>query len=277
MITCNFSGGLGNNIFQLANLYNLHKKYGVEYMIPDYVNRNNIERYNNQCPDLEFKTLFDNKFNYSNNINYPSYNKYNHSDFNGKFEYSSYNFTDNTCYNGYFQSDKYFTDFDIRSEFILNRNIRQSLLLKYETLFSKKTISIHYRLAGDRVESSVQTYHKNVSVDFYKSSLDMIKSSVGNIDDYNIILFSDDIHKATDILKETGYNIIPIVSDNNIEDFIMMTLCDFNIIGNSTFSWWAAYLNEKGSTVFAPKTEWFGSGYKNYILDDLFPNNWITI
>ena len=65
MITCKFAGGLGNNIYQLAALYNMHKKYNVDYIIPSYVNRGNIKQYN-QSDVLEFKQLFENDFNYIN-------------------------------------------------------------------------------------------------------------------------------------------------------------------------------------------------------------------
>jgi hypothetical protein len=120
----------------------------------------------------------------------------------------------------------------------------------------------------------MQYYHKNVSPDFYKKAIEI---SIGdnNIDDYNLLLFSDKMDDAINLLS--GINLIPVHNIDNVEDFIMMSMCDINIIGNSTFSWWAAYLNEKNSMVIAPKTEWFGPGYSHYNLNDLFPKKWITL
>lgn len=276
MITCKFAGGLGNNIYQLAFIYNLHKKYNVDYIIPTSLDRGRAEFFN-QSDKLEFTRLFENKFNYSDNIDYSKYKRYSHVDIiGGDFHYTEIPFSDNSSYEGYFQSDKYFSDFEIKNEFILNTKIKNELLEKYHNLFNKKTISIHYRLAGDRVQDSMQYYHKDVSVDFYKKSISIIVGD-DNIDDYNILLFSDNMDKASSLLEQSGINIIPIKNVDNVEDFIMMSICDYNIIGNSTFAWWAAYLNQKNSKVIAPRTEWFGPGYKHYILNDLFPKNWITL
>lgn len=273
MITCKFSGGLGNNIYQLANLYNLHVKYGVDYSIPSTVNRGDIHLYN-QSTELEFKTLFENDFNYSDDLS--SFGVYNHTDTKGKFEYVPVPFRDNTCYQGYYQSDKYFTDCDIKDVLRLNVEIRDNLALRYEELFKKETIAVHYRLAGDRVKSGMQDYHKDVSPEFYKKAIDIIIGD-NNKEGYNILLFSDNIDSAEVLLKDIGYDITPIRNKDNIEDFIMMSICHHNILGNSTFSWWSAYLNMMGGKVVAPKTEWFGPGYDNYNLDDLFPKNWITL
>lgn len=268
-------GGLGNNLYQLATIYNLHKKHNIDYVIPSSLDRGRAKFFK-QSDKLEFKKLFENDFNYfDGNINHINY--YNHPDTNlSKFQYTEIPFTDNTSYLGYFQSDKYFSDFDIKKEFILNSNIKKELRDKYSDLFNKKTISLHYRLAGDRVQNSMQHFHKDVSIEFYKKSLEIIIGD-GDINDYNILLFSDNIEKAILLLSDTEINTIPIRNVDNVEDFILMSMCDYNIIGNSTFAWWAAYLNEKDSMVIAPKTEWFGPGYKNLILDDLFPKNWITI
>ena len=58
--------------------------------------------------------------------------------------------------------------------------------------------------------------------------------------------------------------------------FLLMSLCNYNIIGNSTFSWWSSFLNlNQDSMSIAPKTEWFGPGNSHLNLDDLFPKKWI--
>ena len=53
-----------------------------------------------------------------------------------------------------------------------------------------------------------------------------------------------------------------------------MSLCDHNIIGNSTFAWWSSYFNKKSGTIIAPKN-FFGKSYKNFRLDDFYPNKWL--
>jgi hypothetical protein len=57
-----------------------------------------------------------------------------------------------------------------------------------------------------------------------------------------------------------------------------MSICDVNIVGNSTFSWWAAYLNKTiNKKTIVTETEWFGPGYKHFKLKDTFPKDWVRL
>ena len=56
-----------------------------------------------------------------------------------------------------------------------------------------------------------------------------------------------------------------------------MSLCEHNIICNSTFSWWGAYLNTNKNKKVITTTNWFGSEYKDWDISTLFPDEWIKI
>ena len=56
----------------------------------------------------------------------------------------------------------------------------------------------------------------------------------------------------------------------------LMSICNHNIISNSSYSWWSAYLNTNSNKkIIAPKT--WGNIFNNKIKNDLFPEVWILI
>jgi hypothetical protein len=279
MITTRLYGGLGNNLFQLSNVYALHKEFGVDYCIPTWAERGGTPQSYGQRAELEFSELFENKFNYCNDDCHFVHGFTNHDEalHSTDFAFKPVMFLDNCRYSGYYQSEKYFRGVDIKNEFILNRE----MINKVKPLLgTKPTISLHYRLGGDRISPQMQHYHKTVSIDFYIKALQTILPDQSK--DHQIFLFSDRMQEAGDLIKPLlgEYNITAVEwgSDNNVGEFIFMSLCDHNILGNSTYSWWAAYMNRNiNKIVVAPKSEWFGPGYKHFNLNDAFPESWITL
>jgi hypothetical protein len=258
-------------------VYSIHKKFGYDLIIPSKVSRGSIGFYG-QSTVLELDRLFENKFVYSIPHNLKVYNHNDLNPNNTDFSYSPIPISDNLTYNGYFQSEKYFLGVDIKGLFKLKEENIKLITEKYFNFFSKKNISLHYRLGGDRVENHMQLYHKNVSLDFYQKSLNLIEDY--SKDKYNILVFTDNIKLCKEKLSSIDDNFIYIDNQNdNILDFTFMSMCDINILGNSTFSWWAAYLNmnKEKSKAIVPYTEWFGPAYKNFTKTDLFLEEWIKI
>jgi hypothetical protein len=56
-----------------------------------------------------------------------------------------------------------------------------------------------------------------------------------------------------------------------------MSMCANNIIANSTFSWWGAWLNNNPDKVVVSPNQWFGPSKGDRNLNDLIPKNWIKI
>ena len=274
MISCDFFGGLGNNLFQLATVYSIHKLCDVELQITSKTDRGNIGIYGQET-NLELSKLFSNEFIYNDQL---ILQKYKHVDTdlnNTDYSYSEVPLYDNVCYQGYFQSDKYFLGLDISKEFKLRSENIDRLKTEYASLFDKKTISLHYRLGGYRVTDFMQNYHKNVSIDYYKQALEVAQY---NPDEYNILVFSDRMDQCKELLKELDYPFYFIQNENNVLDFTMMSLCNVNIVSNSTFSWWAAYMNQNDhKKIIVTESEWFGPGYKHFNLTDTFPSSWIRL
>jgi hypothetical protein len=92
--------------------------------------------------------------------------------------------------------------------------------------------------------------------------------------DKDYIIFSDDLNSIN-----TMFDFLPnkqfISLGENYLDLYAISMCEHNIISNSTFGWWGAYLNEnKNKKVIGPNN-WFGSSYSHYNTSDILPNEWI--
>jgi len=137
---------------------------------------------------------------------------------------------------------------------------------------------------GDTVPSKVNYGDKHIGA--YRQDKELkhpllkesyFRQAMGNYPSSKYLFFSD-TNEDIKWCKETFQS-----SDNiflhydDLTDFTIMQLCDHNIISNSTFSWWAAWLNSnQEKKVIAPQI-WFGVYYKEYNLEDLIPEKWIKI
>lgn len=268
MVIANLIGGFGNNLFQIANILNVSKKLGVDCKINGIPNRGTAGDFNGH--NFEFENIF-NPIDGFIDKNISCGNYYSHPDLSNDFSYNEVPLIDNTLYDGYFQSEKYFKDINIKDFLIFKNDLLTQISEKYNIDKNKKYVTLHCRFGGDRNNDHTQYYHKNVSKEFYLKSLSYVpKSDVK-------FLISDNVQLAKETLDGHIDNLIYV--DETMENsFALMSLCNYNIIGNSTFSWWASYLNlNKNSITVAPKTEWFGPGYKDFNLNDLFPNRWICL
>ena len=111
-------------------------------------------------------------------------------------------------------------------------------------------------------------YHPVQSLDYYQNAIDLI----GDYD--NLYIFSDDINWCKDNLKFK--NMIFRYGNSDIEDLFLMSMCANNIIANSTFSWWAAWLNERPDKRVISPSKWLGE-QTNLNTNDIIPLDWIKI
>ena len=166
---------------------------------------------------------------------------------------------------GYYQSSLYFEEY---KEYIVNLFKNKELFKKAKDCFNdlikgetKEIVSIHVR-RGDYVNSKS---HIVQPLDYYKKAMDFFPNCT-------FVVFTND----KKWVLENFYKNIIISDFDEITELYMMSLCDHNIIANSSFSWWGAYLNDKPEKkVIAPK-QWFGSkGPKEW--DTIYDKDWIVI
>ena len=142
-------------------------------------------------------------------------------------------------------------------------------------------ISMHFRL-GDYVNK--QNYHPVMEIEYYKKSIQHIIDTTKK-QNLKILYFceKEDIQQVNVVIEQlhvlfTECKFIRV--NNNIEDWeqmIMMSLCQHNIIANSTFSWWGAYFNTNSNKIVCYPEVWFGPALYKSSVKDLCPNSWCKI
>jgi hypothetical protein len=184
---------------------------------------------------------------------------------------------------GYFQSYKYFQEnYSIIYKMLNIDKMKTELLLELE--FSRKfldnSISLHFRL-GDY--KKIQHVHPLATYEYYETALTHIK--LKNTDkNFNILYFCEN-HDIDDVMK-TINRLINKFPDYNfqrgvstLEDWqqmLLMSCCQHNIIANSSFSWWSAYLNSNNDKIVCYPSVWFGPSVSNDTRD-LCPPGWTKI
>jgi len=181
---------------------------------------------------------------------------------------------DNTYLCGYWQSELYFQDISeiVRREFQPAVPWSQRNLQLAAEISTINSVALHVR-RGDYVnDESVRDVHGICSQEYYQTCMRQIECVIGTPHYY---VFSDDPQWARNNIKTSFPK--TVVDHNDSEDAIfdikLMSLCKHNIIANSSFSWWGAWLNTNpDKMVFAP-SKWFCRKQAN----DLLPHSWIVI
>lgn len=253
MISSKLFGGLGNQMFQISAAHSLS------------IRNNDVSGFNfNECyTPLQGKPSNFYKDNIFKNISViETYDFKNHY-IETSHQYSPIPYTNDLLLNGYFQSEKYFVDFkdEIMNLFYLDtyKNEIDSFLK-----FDKPITSVHIR-RGDYLKNP--HIHPTCDLNYYKKAIDLIGDSL-------FLFISDDIEWVKQNFKSENY--IFSNFNNDILEMELMSKCQNNIIANSTFSWWGAYLNKNINKKIIAPLIWFGEGGpKNYF--DIIPESWIKI
>jgi hypothetical protein len=251
-------GGLGNYMFQIAAAYSYAKRYDV------HVGFNCQESIGSH----QHVTEYQNNVLKGINLYYTrKYQPLQHSE--RGFHYQEIpKYDKSILLYGYFQSEKYFKDYedDIRKLF-MSYKIELDDKIK-DIIENKNSCSIHVR-RGDYLKSP--DYHPTQNMNYYMKAIKKIpKDSI-------FLIFSDDIQWCKENFPDLPEKFIFIEGNKDYEDLFMMSHCKNNIICNSTFSWWAAWLNNNKEKIVIAPSVWFGKAYSNYDTKDIYCDGWIKI
>lgn len=176
--------------------------------------------------------------------------------------------------NGYFQSESYFgaSDALIRSRLCFDRgslSLDDSII---DVIKSKNAVSIHFRRGDYVLNSDAAQVHGTCDMHYYNRALAYIKSKV--INPYFVVC-SDDINWVKENFDFGGNCYWS--EGSMIDDLYLMSICKHNIIANSSFSWWGAWLNSYDDKIVLAPQRWFLNDSMNEQHDKLIPDKWIKI
>ena len=285
MISCKLCGGLGNQLFQIFTVISYALQYNKSffflnnYQLGSGTNGDTIRytywktflselrpflKNKNELPELT--TIYEQEFAYTELFG---------------------NSTDLLLV-GYFQSYKYFDMYKTMICKLLRLDSKKKQVkTKYAYNFNDiHSISMHFRF-GDY--KNYPTIYNLLVYDYYKDALQYIIHSMleTNTERKEIFVFyfceEESMSDAKPILDKltTSFPKITFVKANtrmeDWEQLLLMSVCEHNIIANSTFSWWGAYLNTNDEKIVCYPEQWFAPEVTNKPLHDLCSDYWVAI
>jgi hypothetical protein len=287
MIIVKLKGGLGNQLFQYAVGRSLAVKNNcdLKFDISDYLKSKdrkyrlgafNIAGSIVKNDELKYFKKFGegrSTFRFFNGIA-PFLKKRYLKEKNSNFDKKILLLPNNVYLNGYWNSEKYFKDIKkiIKQEISLNKKTSENFNQISSLIEKTNSVSVHIR-RGDYLTNKLSKVFSLCSVDYYNKA---IKKLLEHTNDPHFFIFSDDIKWTK---KNINLNFpIHYVSEIKLEDYeelILMSKCKHNIIANSTFSWWGAWLNNNPDKIIITPQKWFKNETKNIF--DIVPKTWLKI
>jgi len=257
VVSCKLAGGLGNWMFQIAVCEHVKKTQNKEVII----DTSDIATIHSPLSD--YKNNIFRKVKFTENIEYDD--SFNFDGF--PMEYMEIpKTTGNLKLHGYFQNENYVNHIreEILDLFEIDDETKEKLELKYPFINDTNTCSIHVR-RGNYIER--QNVHFVQPIEYYIESI-----SHFDVKTTHFIIFSDDMEWCKEKFAPLP-NKTFIEGNKDYEDLYLMSLCKNNIIANSSFSWWGAWLNKNENKKVIYPSIWFNpmfmrpqhTGSKNWI------------
>jgi hypothetical protein len=261
-VTVNYCGGLGNQLFQIFTLIS----YSIDTKkIP-------VLTFSDKSPSITPRSTYWETV-FSSFKNFSSLEHGTRIQLKDAFAYTDLpNIDGNVILDGYFQSYKYFDKNSFQIKYLLNFEDKiEAIKSKFFNEYLQRDedellLSVHFRL-GDY--KKLQEHHPILPPSYYENAMKLLSGHK-----VKVLYFCE---KEDIEIVERMY--IPVINASKIvrvssdipdwEQLFLMSLCDWNIIANSSFSWWGAYLNKHQENVIYP-SKWFHTETPH----DLIPSSW---
>jgi hypothetical protein len=293
MITVKLKGGLGNQLFQYAfgravslkletplildvsqfedqEFGDLYREFQLNYF---NIQAKTSNANSNSRIDL-VKVYFDKVIDTIKNIANP-YNGY-------IFEPKNLEAKDGSTLNGRWQSEKYFSDIEttLRHDLVLKEKLSEKAKLFKDRIKQVDdnggvSTSLHIRRCDFITDKYTNAYHGTLDLTYYYKAISTLQSKLCG-KQLVLFVFSDDIAWVKENLKtEVPYICVSRPEIKDAEDMYLMSQCSHNIIANSSFSWWGAWLNPKKTKIVIAPKRWIRDPRAN--TNDVTPLDWVKI
>lgn len=264
-IVVKIHGGLGNQLFQYA-LYRRHKMLGHNVYADITKFGTSLEPRQYDLVNLgltvrEADETLINELIYGKNFISKLYHEHIKISKKRFIEQNYYAYDENALTNasmlleGYWQNEKYFSGLrDVLLSEISFKKSSDSCFKEIEgkILDDVNAVSLHIR-RGDFLKLP-DKYCGICTDEYYLRAIDHIKK---HVPDANFYIFSDDVSEVKEILGDIDYTVVECCrGDKSYLDMYLMSICKHNIIANSSFSWWGAWLNNNDNKIVVCPGKW---------------------
>lgn len=288
MIVMRIKGGLGNQLFQYAAAYAMAKRLNQPFLFDPAFSSNMTAR-EYKLPELQvvvdkvvsneklprkitlMKNHYINKGCRILNISSHKCDEYIYwIETKDRWQPEFFTINANNLYiDGYFQSENYFKQYrnDILKQFTPRYKEEETYLEVLKEINCVNSVAVHVR-RGDFKKNN-NRFHYILDENYYRRAIQFFRMKVDNP---IFFWFSDDMDWVNKYIgKSKDFRFVNIRTKHaDIDDMMLMKNCNHIVTANSTFSWWAAWLNEHENAIRVVPNKAYG-------MDGMIPNNWIKL
>ncbi len=288
MITIALSGGLGNQMFQFVTGYALARRHGVDLTLDRFLlDRDQHRSYALDRWKLSADSItavrvrsggsrFPFAYRVARRLSWLFHRTEHIASYRSGYDSAVDGCGASAYLEGYFQSWRYFDQYhdEVCNLFTPRLPLSDQSLAVLDRIRQAESVSVHVR-RGDYVSNRrTSLMHGACDVEYYQRAIQHITRRQSRVE---FFVFSDEASWAAQNLEFEGpTTVVSRTRPADVhEDMVLMQACKHNIIANSTYSWWSAYLNANRSKIVVAPNRWFAGSTDPG--SDLVPIDWVRL